>query len=603
MRKRLSKQIINYGEFPLLSLIFFALLAISWGKLPQYFVAWNMDLGKEIMVPLRILNGEVPLRDFGLLYPPIPYYLNAGFLYLFGKTFNNFFLLGAIQSFLYLFIAWKFLKEISVTNWYRWLMILILITCGIFPGENDGRFIFPYTYNWSYSLIFSFSVLLFMARYLETKKRLFLWGSGILCGLVLLSKQDFLFCAGLPILLGIIVEYNQLPKEERKKINITLGTITLAIVIPVITFGLFLLSVGVAPSSLITAWVPAAARLNLINKFPVWQYYNPFNFRIIIFGMILICCFVGSLLIGQKRKMALGMALIFGLSVLLLRQVYKDSIQFDFRSWVVILSLGYALIHLTQAKEAISSKNYLSIFFSIAVVGYQMRFILQHGVVNLNWSGNLNVFILFGALLFLIEIVNRVKGIQTKIYNILLSSVMIAIIFSSSLHIIRYYQEDRWKKISTNIGPLYLPDTKLEAGAFSEALATLNSLQPNDKVFNLNGDLLFASIGGKRFLSDFQSSYLLTFNQEEEIIKMLSNEKIEYVFLVQDGNYYPQVLGFLYGLDLNTFLKNNYYTYKMWGGESSFEEFKVFKDNLTMIYILKRLPKSLESLKKTGKHL
>lgn len=603
MKKPLSKQTMNYGEFFLLSLIFFAILAISWGKYPQYFVAWNMDLGKEIMVPLRILNGEVPFRDFALLYPPFPYYLNAGFLYLFGKTFNNFFLLGAIQSFLYLFIAWKFLNEISITKWYRCLIIIILITCGIFPGENDGRFSFPYTFSWSYSLIFSFSALLFMARYLETKKNIALLGAGILCGLVLLSKQDFLFCTVLPLLLGIIIEYDQLPKEKHKKIYITLCTITLAIVIPVIAFCLFLLSIGVAPSSLITTWVPAAARLNLINKFPTWHFYNPFNFRIIIFGMILICCFVGSFLIGRKKNMVLGMAIIFGLSVLLLRQVYKDSIQFDFRSWIVILSLGYALIHLTQVKNAISSKNYLLIFFPIAVVGYQMRFILQHGVVNLNWSGNLNVFILFGALLFLIEIVNKVKGIQTKIYNILLSSVMIAIIFSSSLHIIRYYQEDRWKKISTNIGLLYLPNTKLEAGAFSEALATLNSLQPNDKVFNLNGDLLFASVRKKSIFSDFQSSYLLTFIQEKEIIQILSDQKVEYVFLVQDGKYYPQVLGFLYGSDLNTFLKNNYYTYKLWGGEISFEEFKVFKDNLTMIYILKRLPKSLESLKNTGKHL
>ncbi len=102
---------------------------------------------------------------------------------------------------------------------------------------------------------------------------------------------------------------------------------------------------------------------------------------------------------------------------------------------------------------------------------------------------------------------------------------------------------------------------------------------------------------------DYPSCQAYYRGPEEEIIKMLSNEKIEYVFLVQDGNYYPQVLGFLYGSDLNTFLKNNYYTYKMWGGEISFEEFKVFKDNLTMIYILKRLPRSMESPKNTGKHL
>lgn len=586
--------------FKTIEFFFFFMLCLigliyAWGKYPQYYVAWNMDLGKEIMVPLRILKGDVPFKDFDLIYPPFPYYLNAGFLYLFGKSFTNFFLLGAIQSVLYLFLAWMFLKKITIRYWFRWLMIIILITCGIFPGENDGRFSFPYSFNWSYSLIFSFSVLLLITRYLEKKKRLTLWGAGILCGMVLLSKPDFLFCAALPILLGVIIEYNQLPKEEGKKIYITLGTITLAIIIPVTAFCLYLLNVGVAPSSLIKVWAPTAERLNLINNFPVWHYYNPFNFRFVLFGIIMSCSLIGSLLIVRKKHMALGLALLFGLFLLLLRQVYKDAIQFDFRCWVIILSLGYSLIHLTQIKEAISSKNHLVILFSIAIVGYQMRFILQHGVVNLNWSGNLNVFILFGALLFLIEIVRKVIDPEIKIYHIVLSSIMIAIIFSSSLHIIRYYQPDRWQKIVTGLGPLNLPNTKMEASAFSEALSALNSLKPKEEVFNLNADLLFASIQKEGVLSDFQSAYLLTFIQEKEIIKTLLERKIEYVFLVQDGNYYPQVLGFLYGSELNTFLKNNYYTFKMWGGEITFEKFQVFKHNFPMVYVLKRMPKAVES--------
>jgi len=332
----------RHREFIVFSLIWAIYLALSWAKYPQYYVAWNSDLGKEVMIPLRILNGEIPFKDFGLVYPPFPYYVNAGFLYIFGKTFKNFFIIGAIQSIIYLFIAWKFLKKTSIKNWYRWLMLMILITCAIFPGEHDGRFSFPYTFNWSYSLIFSFSVLLFMARYLETKKYLALWGAGIFCGLSLLSKQDFIFCTILTIFLGLFLEYIQLPEEgggRIKKIIISVGIIALGVGIPVIVFNLFLISIGASPFSLITNWFPKIFYLNFANQFPVWHYYNPFNFRFIVFGMILGFCVAGSYFFSQKKSKGLGLFLIISFLVLVLRQLYRGTIQFDFRIWVTMLSV------------------------------------------------------------------------------------------------------------------------------------------------------------------------------------------------------------------------------------------------------------------------
>lgn len=582
----------QYWEFIIFFLIWSVFFALSWEKFPQYFVAWNSDLGKEVMIPLRILNGEIPFKDFGLVYPPFPYYVNAGFLYIFGKTFNNFFVLGAIQSIIYLFLAWKFLKEISIKNWYRWLMLMILITCAIFPGENDGRFCFPYTFNWSYSLIFSFSTLLFMTRYLETKEYRALWGAGIFCGLGLLSKQDFLFCALITIFLGLFLEYSQLPdkrKEGLTKISTSAGIIILAIGAPVVVFNLLLIIVGVSPSSLMNSWFPRINHSNIANQFPVWHYYSPFNFRFIIFGMILVFCIAGSYFFNQKKKKGFGLFLIFGLIALLLRQVYNDAIQFDFRIWVTMLSAIYGIIHLTQIKGNIYSKRYLLTLFPVAILGFQMRFIGLHGVINLNWDGNLNIFILFGALLFLIDIANRFKDAGLKVYHVLLSTVMIIVIFSSSLHLVRYYQEDRWKKIATRIGPLFLPNKTSEAKTFSEALAWLNQLPANEKIFSLNGEFLFSSAGRMSKVSYTQPAFLMTAGEEKEIIQMLSDEKIEYVFVVQEGDYFPLVLGYLYGLDLHQFLRNNYYTYKMWDGEITFKEFQAVKHNLNMVYILRRL--------------
>lgn len=449
----------RYWEFVVLFLIWLAFLVISWGKLPQYFVAWNMDLGKEIMVPLRILNGEVPIKDFGLLYPPFPYYLNAGFLYLFGKTFTNFFILGAVQSVCYLVLAWQFLSKIMVENWFRWLLLLVLITCAIFPGENDGRFIFPYTFNWSYSLLFAFSALIFLAQYLENKNRLMLLGAGFYVGLTLLSKQDFLFCAILSLFVGLMIEYFLMPEGDKKKIWFSASFVFIGFCIPVLVFNAYLFSQGVSLRAILENLFPPQSRLNLLNQLPVWYWYTPFTRRFIVFGLLLLMSLLSVWAFDNKKLHKVKWLLLGGVILLVFRQILKDSIQIDFRGWVVILSMGFGVFHLTQLKTIKTSKNYLLSIFAISALAYQMRFILQHGVININWSGNLNIFILFGALLGLVEIGKNLKGNGPKIYKGLMTFILFSIIFSSSLHIYHYYKENRWQKVMTKMGGEYAKDS------------------------------------------------------------------------------------------------------------------------------------------------
>lgn len=550
-----------------------------------------MDLGKEISIPLRILSGEIPIKDFDLNYPPFPYYFNAGFLYFFGKNYNNFFILGAIQSLIYLFLAWKLLAKINTNNWQKGLMLLIFITCALFPGENDGRFFFPYTFNWSYNLIFSVTVLLLVGAYLEKRKKINLFFAGIFTGFTILSKQDYLLCALLAILFGMLYDWYHESKGKKISLFYRLGIILVGSIIPIALFNGFLVYSGVRPSQLIENWFMSSEQLELLRRLPAWEWYLPFNKRFLIFGIILVSGFLSSYFWNNRYK-SIAYFFLLGTIVLSIRQSLKDSIQMDFKTWATIFSLLFGIIHLVKIRPGLEYKNYWVPLFAISALGIQLRPIFHHAVVNLQFSGNFNIYLLFGALLFLIYIGELVNGfINKKVYLNILSVIFICVIISSTYHLVAYYNENRWKKINTSIGAIYLPNTYLDAVVFQEVLQWLKELPKDTHLLALGGDLVLSAAGRISSISDFQSAYLATPQREKKIIEQLKEENIEYVLAFQDGNYYLQVLGFLYGIDLNQYLKENYYTVKVWGGNVPFEKFQIFKNKEPMIYILKRFPK------------
>src|SRR5204863_2920647 len=83
---------IRYSPFA----IFIILLAVSW----QRWTSVIADSGRELDLPLRLLNGEWLYRDVHYLYPPLSPYFNALLYRVFGPHLNVLQISGVVGSLL-----------------------------------------------------------------------------------------------------------------------------------------------------------------------------------------------------------------------------------------------------------------------------------------------------------------------------------------------------------------------------------------------------------------------------------------------------------------------------------------------------------------------
>lgn len=197
----LKNSCITDKKFIYLLLIFFVFLFIYWGRFGDFIV----DCGREAYIPYAMADlNKVLFKDIICIYGPVPYYLNAVIVKLFGASLNTMYFIGVFLSCIFLFglydFAKCFLKE-YLTFIYS---LIILFVCILNPSISN--YIFPYSYAIVYALVFAVFHLIFMFKFVTSAERSdsrapkYLCISAFFISLCLLSKLDFLPCI-LPLLL------------------------------------------------------------------------------------------------------------------------------------------------------------------------------------------------------------------------------------------------------------------------------------------------------------------------------------------------------------------------------------------------------------------
>jgi len=190
--------------FIFLSLSFFIFLALYWGKFGDPVI----DCGREAYIPFAMADlGKVLFKDIICIYGPVPYYLNAFIVKLFGANFNTCYLIGVMLSYLFLFGIYNLAKRFLNANLACLYGFIILFVCVLNPSISN--FIFPYSYAIVYSLVFAVFHLIFLFKFIDSvsfrapdyKK---LCVSALFLALCLLSKLDFIPCI-LPFLIILAV--------------------------------------------------------------------------------------------------------------------------------------------------------------------------------------------------------------------------------------------------------------------------------------------------------------------------------------------------------------------------------------------------------------
>ena len=173
--------------------VFAAMLALSWRR----WFSIIADSGRELDLPLRLLNGETLYRDIHFLYTPLAPYLNAQLYAWFGARLETLQASGVVCSLLIVWLCYRIARHLLTPAESALATCGVIIWCVFKPA---GNLISPYSYSALYGMLFALACLLTCLHSLRLKDARWLALSGLLFALAVLSKQEFALVAGAAIL-------------------------------------------------------------------------------------------------------------------------------------------------------------------------------------------------------------------------------------------------------------------------------------------------------------------------------------------------------------------------------------------------------------------
>src|SRR5262249_11237066 len=177
-----------YNPQSAIALIFAAMLAVSWRR----GISPITDSGREMDLPLRLMNGELLYRDVHYLYPPFSPYFNSLLYRIFVAHLDVFQAGGAICAFLVFLICYRIARRLMTPSESALAVIAVILVCVFKPA---GNLIWPYAYAALYSMVFALGALLLALRYAENENRRELVAAGVFIGLAAVKKKEFALAA------------------------------------------------------------------------------------------------------------------------------------------------------------------------------------------------------------------------------------------------------------------------------------------------------------------------------------------------------------------------------------------------------------------------
>ncbi|HEY6400961.1 MAG TPA: glycosyltransferase family 39 protein, partial [Blastocatellia bacterium] len=171
-----------------IALVFASMLAVSWRR----WISPVTDSGREMDLPLRLMNGDLLYRDVYYLYPPFSPYFHSLLYRIFGAHLDVLQASGVICAALVVWMCYRIARRLMTPSESALAVIAVVVVCVFKPG---GNLIWPYAFAALHGIIFALGALLFALRYTENEKRLELAAAGALIGLAAITKQEFALAA------------------------------------------------------------------------------------------------------------------------------------------------------------------------------------------------------------------------------------------------------------------------------------------------------------------------------------------------------------------------------------------------------------------------
>ncbi|MEP7337465.1 MAG: glycosyltransferase family 39 protein [Acidobacteriota bacterium] len=178
-------------------LVFAAMLAVSWRR----WTSLIADSGREMDLPLRLLNGELLYRDVHYLYPPFAPYFNALLYRVFGVHLDVLHAAGILCSALIAAMCYRIARRLFDPVDAALAGVAVVIFCVFKPA---GNLIEPYAFAALYGCALALGALLLTLRYAEKRQRRELVFAGVLIGLAAITKQEFALAAAVTVTAALV---------------------------------------------------------------------------------------------------------------------------------------------------------------------------------------------------------------------------------------------------------------------------------------------------------------------------------------------------------------------------------------------------------------
>ncbi len=160
------------------------MLAFSWRR----WASAIADSGREMDLPLRLIEGDVLYRDVFYMYPPLSPFFNSLLYWIWGARLEVLQASGVLISIVALILSYRIARRFLVPMDAALAVTAILLWCVFKPA---GNLISPYSYSALHGMVLSLATLLFCLRFSEKRQLRELALAGLFAGLAAISKQEF----------------------------------------------------------------------------------------------------------------------------------------------------------------------------------------------------------------------------------------------------------------------------------------------------------------------------------------------------------------------------------------------------------------------------
>jgi hypothetical protein len=182
----------------------FALFAfLSWRKWPDILV----DFGQELYIPWRLTRGEVLYRELAFVGGPLSLYVHALLFQVFGVSLTT--VIGAnlsVLSAITVMVSWLFRR--FGTRWSATIVAVFFLAVFAFGQSGvigNYNYVCPYRHEMTHGLALGLAEVICLIRFRESGRLRWLLASGLLLGLVILTKVEMALAACLATGAGLLL--------------------------------------------------------------------------------------------------------------------------------------------------------------------------------------------------------------------------------------------------------------------------------------------------------------------------------------------------------------------------------------------------------------